>query len=294
MMADEQTVECPQCGHTNEPVEERCANCGLELKWALERGSQYWIEEAATRPPLILVSDDEPAMLMLYGLIFEREGYRVAGSSNAVVAIELAERFHPDLIITDFMKPDMNGAEMLSRLRSNPALRDIPAMMVSAGYHYQRICAVMEAGATCCLHKPFSPSDLTAVVASVLAGDLLPLVLFVRDKTTRKLPISLVENYRILAPYPREETPRGAKLLKPDVIAISVQLSDESGLDILAGLKADDATRNIPVVMLAAGSPLLARLLIRLRARALGAHTVYSGPLNSERLHDVFQAALGE
>lgn len=293
-MTDEPAVECPQCGHNNYSGEKRCASCGLDLDWTLERGSQYWMEPAATRPPLILVSDDEPALLMLYGMIFEREGYRVAGSSNASVTIELAERFHPDLIITDFAKPDMNGAEMLSRLRSNPALRDIPAMMVSAGYHYQRICAIVEAGATCCLHKPFSPSDLTAVVASVLAGDLLPLVLFVRDKTTCKLPVSLVENYRILAPYPREETTRGAKLLKPDVIVISVHPADGSGLDILAELKADDATRNIPVVMLAAGYPLLARLLIRPRARALGAHTAYTGPFDAERLHDVFQAALGE
>ncbi len=286
-------VECPQCGHTNEPGEDRCAKCGINLEWALERGSKYWLEDTATRHPLILASEDEPGLLMIYSMILEPDGYRIAMASDPFATIELAERFHPDLIITDFMKPYMNGAEMVSRLKSNPALRDIPVILITAGNDYWRVSRAVAAGVTRWLHKPFKPPSLITVVASVLSGDFLPLVLLVHDKTIRQLPQSLVENFRILKPTPHEEIFRGARQLNPDLIVIGVDQSgrtDGSGMEILAELKASDDTRNIPVVMWADElEPGLDRQAIE-----IGAHTVYTGPPDGEALAEVLRSVLGE
>jgi CheY-like chemotaxis protein len=117
------------------------------------------------------------------------------------------------------------------------------------------------------------------------------LVLFVHVETTRELEESLGEKgYRILAPYPREETIRGAKLLKPDVIAIAFHLPEADGLDVLAHLKAEPGVRDIPVVMLADETePQLEQ-----RALELGADAVHTGPLEAEGLQQVFRAVLEE
>jgi CheY-like chemotaxis protein len=173
-MADDSAIECPQCGHKGVPSEKGwgtlCAHCGIDLKWALERGSRYWTEGSASRSPLILLSEDEPAMLQLLGLILQQAGYRVARALDAFVTLELAGRLQPDLIITDFMKPGMRGDEMISRLRSDPALCDIPVIVLSAGATDERVRMAMEAGVTRYLFKPIAPNALLAAVEAVLGG----------------------------------------------------------------------------------------------------------------------------
>ncbi len=293
-MADDSAVECPQCGHTNEPDEERCVNCNLDLEWALENWDKCVSGPAESYPPLILLSDDEVGALTLIGIMMERAGYRVAKSHDAYETLDLTEHFVPDLIITDISKPGMNGIEMTSFLKFDPDLRDIPVMILSAKGDAESVAEGMAAGAIRYLSKPILHHNLIGVIASVLSGDILPLAMFVSDKKESVLPASLFENFEILTTQSRGEAIREARRLNPDLIAIDVHLPQESWLEILTGLKANENTKHIPVVIMADDTPPLRRLYIRWRARALGAHTVYFDSLNSERLPDVFQAVLRE
>ena len=168
-MADECTVECPQCGHTNEPAAKRCVNCRLDLEWALENWDKCESGPAESHPPLILLSDDEVGALTLLGIMLEREGYRVAKAPDAYIALDLAKRLRPDLIITDIMKPGMNGIDMIYCLKSNPALRNIPVLVLSARGHGETAIEATSAGAIRCLSKPILHHDVTAAVESVLA-----------------------------------------------------------------------------------------------------------------------------
>jgi CheY-like chemotaxis protein len=168
-MADRLAVECPKCGHNNKPAAKRCANCGLDLEWARENWDKCVSGPAESDPPLILVSDDEISAVTLYRILLEREGYRVAKAHDAYETLELTNHLRPDLIITDFAKPGMNGAEMIARLKSDPALRDIPAMVVSSHADKDSVRMATEAGAIRHLSKPINFSDFTAAVASVLA-----------------------------------------------------------------------------------------------------------------------------
>ncbi len=119
--------------------------------------------------PLILVSDDDSAILDLLRLILERAGYRVARSQWPYETLELAGRLQPDLITTDIMKPEMDGIEMIRRLGADPASRHIPVVVVSACAITTIVQAALEAGAVCFLYKPFLPSRLATAVASILA-----------------------------------------------------------------------------------------------------------------------------
>jgi CheY-like chemotaxis protein len=284
-------VRCPKCGNQNDASAKTCASCGIDLEWALEHWSQYVSGPEEGYPPLILISDDEPNTMTLIGMILERAGYRTAraNSGGGQQTLELAGHLLPDLITTDFMKPGMRGDEMIARLRSNPVLRDIPVMMLSAGCMDDRIKAAMEAGATWYLCKPFLPHDLVSAVASILNDR--PVVQFVHDEIPGGMYRTLgKKGYLVWAFRHRGDTVRWVRLVKPDVIAVAFHLSDGEGLDVLAKLKADPGVSDIPVVMLAKKpDPALQQ-----RAMESGAYGVYTGPLDADKLPEVLRAALGE
>ena len=81
--------------------------------------------------PLIMVVDDEPDILAMLDMILRRHGYETILSEGGEEVIELIRQKKPDLILLDLMMPRMEGTELLRRLRSDEALRDIPVVVVS-------------------------------------------------------------------------------------------------------------------------------------------------------------------
>ena len=76
----------------------------------------------------ILVVDDEPDERFLLRRMFEREGYEVLDASDGAAALAIARESPPDLIVTDMMMPVMDGAELIRRLRNDPATAGIPIL----------------------------------------------------------------------------------------------------------------------------------------------------------------------
>ncbi|ACD20248.1 response regulator receiver protein [Paraburkholderia phytofirmans PsJN] len=77
----------------------------------------------------ILLVDDEPEILAAWRLILENEGYEVGCASNGVEAVARAVARAPALIITDWMMPLMDGAELCRRLKAIPALANVPILV---------------------------------------------------------------------------------------------------------------------------------------------------------------------
>jgi CheY-like chemotaxis protein len=82
---------------------------------------------------LILVVDDEFDVLSAYTMLFEYRGYRVRTAPNGVEALAAARQQRPDLVLSDYMMPLMNGAELCTAMRADPSLSDIPFILASAG-----------------------------------------------------------------------------------------------------------------------------------------------------------------
>ncbi len=83
--------------------------------------------------PRILIVDDEPAFIRLLSLILERTGrYSVRQESEATRAIAVAEEFHPDLILLDFIMPRSDGLSIAQQLRSDPRFSQVPIVFLSA------------------------------------------------------------------------------------------------------------------------------------------------------------------
>ncbi len=82
---------------------------------------------------IILVVDDEFDVLSAYTMLFEFRGFRVRTAANGAAALAIAHRERPDIVVSDYMMPIMNGAELCVAWRDDPALRPIPFILASAG-----------------------------------------------------------------------------------------------------------------------------------------------------------------
>lgn len=88
--------------------------------------------EADVEPPLILVVDDSITTRTLEQTILETQGYRVEVAVNGREALELAQRYRFDVIISDVQMPEMDGLELLATLKADPALAETPVILVTS------------------------------------------------------------------------------------------------------------------------------------------------------------------
>jgi len=121
-----------------------------------------------TAQAAILVVDDVEDNRELLRRRLERQGYRVeqAEGGRAAIAAVTGQAF--DLVLLDVMMPDVNGYEVLEQLKSAPATRDIPVIMISALDDMASVVRCIERGAEDYLPKPFDPTLLRARVSACL------------------------------------------------------------------------------------------------------------------------------
>ena len=114
----------------------------------------------------ILVVDDQAANLRVVGILLGRNGYEVVTASKGADALAAAQAQTPDLILLDIMMPGMDGFELLAALRALPALRDVPAVFLTAAHDRDLLLRAFEAGAVDYVTKPFMPEELLARVGA--------------------------------------------------------------------------------------------------------------------------------
>src|SRR4051794_12636965 len=81
--------------------------------------------------PKIAIVEDDQAISQMYRLKFEAEGFNVETASNGRLGLELAESMKPDIILLDLMMPEMNGDEMLEKLRATNWGKDIKVIILT-------------------------------------------------------------------------------------------------------------------------------------------------------------------
>jgi len=81
--------------------------------------------------PKVVIIEDDLAISQMYRIKFEAEGYEVETAENGVLGLALIEKFNPDIILLDLMMPEMNGDEMLDKLRSKPWGRTVKVVILT-------------------------------------------------------------------------------------------------------------------------------------------------------------------
>ena len=118
--------------------------------------------------PSVLVVEDEPAQREVLSYNFEAEGFRVTQASNGEEALMLVEESAPDVIVLDWMLPNVSGIEVCRRLKMRPETRGVPIIMLSARSEEVDRVRGLETGADDYMIKPYSLVELVARVRTQL------------------------------------------------------------------------------------------------------------------------------
>lgn len=122
----------------------------------------------STEQPTVLVVEDEPAQREVLTYNLEAEGFRVIRAENGEEGLMLVDEDRPDLIVLDWMMPNVSGIEVCRRLKSRPDTRDIPVIMLSARSEEVDRVRGLETGADDYVIKPYSVVELMARVRTQL------------------------------------------------------------------------------------------------------------------------------
>ena len=116
----------------------------------------------------ILVIDDNADVVRFVRLNLERDGYEVSTAVEGTVGLRAALESPPDLILLDILMPDLDGLDLLSRLRVNPATSSVPVVLLTGRTDSRDRVRGLELGADDYITKPFEIEELVARVGALL------------------------------------------------------------------------------------------------------------------------------
>src|SRR5262245_20957774 len=116
----------------------------------------------------VLVVDDEPDLLELVRFHLTQAGFEVETAPDGRRGIEAIRRRRPGLVVLDWMLPDLSGTEVCRQVRSDPQLRDLPILLLTAKAEEVDRVVGFELGADDYVTKPFSPRELALRVQAIL------------------------------------------------------------------------------------------------------------------------------
>jgi signal transduction histidine kinase len=201
------TVELPEsapCGTALRPPAAERTPSSLELL----RPVLDELRPAVDGPPSLPANPDEPLVLVVEDNLemnrFVHESlsrdYRVVSAFDGRQGLDKAKELHPDLILTDMMMPELSGDELVRQLRADPALADVPTVLLTAKADDELRTRLLQEGASDYLMKPFSVEELRAridnLVSSKRARDVLQRELDSHSRDLEALARQLAERKR--------------------------------------------------------------------------------------------------
>lgn len=119
----------------------------------------------------ILCVDDDPQVRALFERLLTQEGYEVVTAKDGIEGLASVASRSFDLIISDVMMPHLDGYDLTTELKKNPATKDIPLLIVTARATALAAQTAKLYGAAECLFKPFGMKELLETVEKLLATD---------------------------------------------------------------------------------------------------------------------------
>ena len=118
---------------------------------------------------LIVVADDDADIRDLVEFKLVTLGHQVVTVADGSSAVDACVNSLPDLAVLDVMMPGLTGLEAVREIRSHPALKDIPVILLTARAQQSDVQTGYDSGADDYITKPFSPKDLASRVEALLA-----------------------------------------------------------------------------------------------------------------------------
>ena len=201
---------------------------------------------------VILVVDDDPSVRQLIARHLEQEGWRTVQASNAADALQLARESRPMLITLDIMMPDASGWWVLEKLKEDPQTAGIPVLVVTIVEDQRLVFAL---GASDYLGKPYDRSALIAKIHRLLPTLEGMRVLVVDDDPEARAMLAKIlkeEQAEVVAASSGDEGMTLVAQAPPDLVLLDLMMPGMSGFEMVARLRAQPASANIPVMIVSA------------------------------------------
>jgi excisionase family DNA binding protein len=119
----------------------------------------------------VLVVDDDPQIVELFVDALAADGaFEVATATSGYDAGVLTQQFHPDLVVLDYMLPDINGNVVCRTIRQNPDLSHIKILIISGLVNQGEVDKLLEAGADDFIKKPFNIDNVIRRIVELVRG----------------------------------------------------------------------------------------------------------------------------
>jgi CheY-like chemotaxis protein len=276
-------------------------------------------------PARILSIDDSPTVLKLIEMICQGAGYEVHLARNGREGVERAVEVRPDVILVDFIMPEMNGLQVCKALRENPATSEIPIVLVSSKGEAvgDRFVETLRVKHYCT--KPFQADDLLAKLSEVLSSPAAPgiarnevadggatrvassddngstqaagangaTVLSIDDSPTILRLVEMILSQAGFTVHTATDGPAGieaAKRLRPDLILVDFIMPGMNGFQVCKALRDSPDTAEIPIVLVSSKGEAVGEQFVD----SLQIQHYLTKPFQPEQLVSEVQRILGE
>jgi signal transduction histidine kinase/DNA-binding response OmpR family regulator len=212
-------------------------------------------EKESRRQDTVLVVEDDIQSFELMSTYLEDAGYRVVHAATGEEALATARAIRPSIIALDIILPDKDGWWVLQELKASPRTMHIPVVIVSV---LQDEETAFSMGAADYIVKPVSREDLLERVEALrhvfVEGRISDILIVDDDENFVEILASMLEeeSYSVMKAYTGVEGIALASRKKPDLIFLDLILPDLSGFEVAEFLKMEEATRDIPIVVVTA------------------------------------------
>ena len=201
----------------------------------------------ASKLPVLVVEDNREA-LFIYEKYLKGTEFQVVPAQDLKEAHRALEEFKPVAIVLDVLLKGEHSWQLLQELKQNPSTKEIPVFVVTVVENEGKAMAL---GATAFHAKPIDRAWLIAQLQAILAREYGSILIVDDDEISRYLVKGVLGNkgYRLLEARGGNEGLKLARETLPDLIVLDLSMPDLSGFEVLDALKANSATREIPVVI---------------------------------------------
>lgn len=206
--------------------------------------------------PLVIVVEDDPVAAELLTRQIERAGFRTEIARTGAEAVTMAKEHKPAAITLDILLPDVDGWEVLTRLKQDKGTSDIPVVVVSVVDNPELGTAL---GALDYFVKPVDAKDLVNRLSTVnfkqRSGGRQTCVLVVDDEAANRDWLKHVlepAGFKVTLATGGQEAIELARSRKPDVVMLDLLMPEVNGFEVVEALGGHEATRSIPIMVLTA------------------------------------------
>jgi signal transduction histidine kinase/DNA-binding response OmpR family regulator len=206
--------------------------------------------------PLVLVVEDDPLAAELLVRQLDHAGFRSEIVSKGSEVVAKAAALQPAVITLDVLLPDLDGWEVLARLKHEEATRAIPVVVISVVDNPELGLAL---GAMDYFVKPVIARDLVARLGKLnlthkVAGEKVEVLVVDDERANRDWLLGILEpaGFSVISATGGAQAIELATSRKPDLVLLDLIMPEVSGFDVVEALRADPTTRQLPIMVLTA------------------------------------------